>query len=97
MRRAAALACVLMLGGCEHMYGAAEMAISDERAVELARRDAARRHMDLAGWPVRVSRAGDVAVMFDRPECRVGGCVHDAFRLFFVDPRGKVTIGEETH
>ncbi|OHB29339.1 MAG: hypothetical protein A2790_13275 [Phenylobacterium sp. RIFCSPHIGHO2_01_FULL_69_31] len=71
MRIATLFTCALMLAGCEHMYGGFDGKLSDSEAISLARREAARRGVLLAGRQpvVRRSETGAM-VYFEDPACR---------------------------
>ncbi|MFZ5719642.1 MAG: hypothetical protein ACOY5Y_09295 [Pseudomonadota bacterium] len=76
------------LAGCEHMYGAGDLHLSDDRLIEMARQEAARREVPLTDLEPSVRRfETGASIAFS---CR-GGCLHDPVAMFFV-PSGKRRI-----
>ncbi len=86
------VAAALLLAGCEHMYGAGDIRLSDGRLVQMAQEEAARRNISLRGLAPSVARFDTGAsIYFESPGCRAQSCIDGGLPHFFV-PAGQRRI-----
>jgi hypothetical protein len=77
------------LGGCEHMYGAADVRLSDAEAIRSAQSYAAAHHVSLKGRSPKVERfESGVSVLYPNPAC-ASGCLDGLPMLFFIPAGGR--------
>lgn len=88
MRVAKVLVATLLIAGCEHMYGAEDLELTDSEAMEIAQDYAARRGLAIEGRVPVVGHHGDgTTIELWRPECLEGPC--SDLPLSFYIPMGK--------
>jgi hypothetical protein len=92
MRALLLAALALMLTGCEHLYGAGDVRLSDAEAIRIARAEAARRHIVLTALEPAVMRSDTgVMITFDGADRRTAPCIDGGLPAFFI-PAGSQRV-----
>lgn len=94
MRAALVIALALALAGCEHMYGAGDVRLSEADAAQIAQREALRCLPETANWDLKVQRSEKlIYVSLMPPECRDTICLHAGLHYTVHPTSGRLQQG----